>query len=226
MRGPLAPLSTMAPGAPITPPMTNRSESPVGRLRSSRRRCVPGVDIASPRVSPRRRGRHLSFPAFSPSLAGPSPYALHRGPAVGLSGCSTCISPPAQVREIIRGLRPPASGRESYAPPGGTSGLSAYGPPSRACVLLEEVLVSQPEAKGIFLGEGGVLVLLEVLDTDNEKVRPPSYSLESWPRSRRRPRVTLSTSNPDLLNPCPFGHSFAPTVPPDAPLRTPRGPST
>ena len=79
---------------------------------------------------------------------------------------------PIQVREILRGLRPPAGGRDAYtAPQGASSGQPAYGPPSKACLLLEEVLANQPEAKGIFLGEGGVLVLLEVLDTDNEKVR-------------------------------------------------------
>ena len=73
---------------------------------------------------------------------------------------------------MMRGLRP-ATGRESYAPgigAGGGPSSGAYGPPCRACVLLEELMAAQPEAKATFLGEGGVLVLLEVLDTDNEKV--------------------------------------------------------
>ena len=84
---------------------------------------------------------------------------------------------PIQVREILRGLRPPAGGRDAYNPPPVASGQPACGPPSKACLLLEEVLANQPEAKGIFLGGGGVLVLLEVLDTDNEKVREAKLNL-------------------------------------------------
>lgn len=83
---------------------------------------------------------------------------------------------------MLMGLRP-VWGRESYAP-GTAATTSAVGPPSKACALLEELLTGPTgsEAKAAFLGEGGVLVLLEVLDTDNERVRKLKYLLANHTR--------------------------------------------
>ena len=50
----------------------------------------------------------------------------------------------------------------------GPGGVIGSGIPN-ACQSIEGLVQSYPEAKVWFLGDGGVLVLLEILDSDNEE---------------------------------------------------------
>ncbi len=76
--------------------------------------------------------------------------------AYGVHGC-------AQVRELVRALRPlPGGGRD----PNGMS-------PAAACHTLAGLVATSPDAKQLMMNETGALVLLELLDTDNPRVSVP-----------------------------------------------------
>ncbi len=86
-----------------------------------------------------------------------------------------------RVMELVKALRPAPGGAGREAPhpgmqPGGAAqqhphppAAAASVPQSRACAQLAELLLTSPDAKAAFLGENGVLLLLEMLDTDDAK---------------------------------------------------------
>ncbi|GAX73992.1 hypothetical protein CEUSTIGMA_g1442.t1 [Chlamydomonas eustigma] len=77
-----------------------------------------------------------------------------------------------KVLDIMAAMRPTNLGTRESQVPGAAAGVQPagrYGAPHSACAVMEELIALQPEAQAHFLGEGGVLVLLELLDSDTEK---------------------------------------------------------